>query len=315
MEERWVSIPAALLERGEESHDVHAAHWRAEDAGEGVTVVAVHGLGGSHLNWSLLAPLLVELDGVTEVWAPDLAGFGLTEPGSRTTTVGANVDLATAFIRTVSPERPIVLIGNSMGGLIGIKIASRHPDLLAGLVLVDPAAPPRILGPLDPQVLLRFSAFVVPGVGERWMRRMWSRTTPEEQVAQTMALVAASPDALDAQTLEHHVAIAARRRDMPHAISAFIVAARSVVRHLVIGRRRYWAAVDAISTPTLLVHGAADRLIQDHVTEALVEHRPDWGFRSYPDLGHVPMLEDPARVSADIAEWLAEVGLAEVASR
>jgi pimeloyl-ACP methyl ester carboxylesterase len=311
MEERWVTVPASLLDRGEASHEVHAAHWRAEDAEDGLTVVAVHGLGGSHLNWALLAPLLLDGHGISEVWAPDLAGFGLTEPGSRTTTVGANVDLATAFVRTVSPDRPVLLMGNSMGGLIGIKIASRRPHLLCGLVLVDPAAPPRILGPLDPQVLLRFSAFVVPGVGERWMRRLWARTTPEEQVAQTMALVAAAPDAMDPTALEQHVKIAARRREMPHAISAFIVAARSVVRHLVIGRRRYWAAVDAIEVPTLLVHGAADRLIQDHVTDSLVEHRPDWAFRSYPDLGHVPMLEDPRRVADDIAAWVADEQLHE----
>ena len=43
----------------------------------GPAVVLVHGLGGSHLNWDLFAPLLTEH---ARVWALDLPGFGRSEP-------------------------------------------------------------------------------------------------------------------------------------------------------------------------------------------------------------------------------------------
>lgn len=306
MDEQWITVPSAALARGHRPHEVHTALW---SGGDGLTGVAIHGLGGSHLNWSLLAPLLAGMDGIGEVWAPDLAGFGLTEPGERGSTVGANIDLALGFLNTVSPEQPVLLLGNSMGGLISLKLAARNPEAVAALVLIDPACPPRLIGPMDPQVVARFAGFMVPGLGDRWMRRRQSRTTPEQQVAEIMRLVTAAPDDLDPAALERHVAIASRRREMPHAIGSFMTAARSLMRHLIIGRRRYWALVDAMDTPTLLIHGAADRLVQDHTTELLVEHRPDWGFSSYEDLGHVPMLEAPARVAEDIGTWLNEVDL------
>src|SRR3954451_16528420 len=47
---------------------------------DGPTVVLVHGLGGSHLNWDLLAPLLRPH---ARVLALDRPGVGLTTPGDR----------------------------------------------------------------------------------------------------------------------------------------------------------------------------------------------------------------------------------------
>ena len=52
------------------------------------SIVLVHGLGGSHLNWDLLAPLLNEH---ARLFALDLPGFGRSEPGARRATCTANV--------------------------------------------------------------------------------------------------------------------------------------------------------------------------------------------------------------------------------
>src|SRR5262245_17939171 len=83
---------------------------------QGRTFVLVHGLGGSHLNWCLLAGRLREHG---QVLAVDLAGFGLTNPDGRATTVPANTALLHRFLTEVVGE-PVVLVGNSMGGLIAI---------------------------------------------------------------------------------------------------------------------------------------------------------------------------------------------------
>lgn len=57
---------------------------------DGPRVVFVHGLGGSHLNWCLTAE---RLRPVARVLALDLAGFGLSHPAGRRTTVSANAAL------------------------------------------------------------------------------------------------------------------------------------------------------------------------------------------------------------------------------
>src|SRR3954454_25311323 len=66
---------------------------------DGPTVVLVHGLGGSHLNWDLLAPLLRPH---ARVLALDLPGFGLSQPGDRRTMLHDNVRVLDRFLREVA---------------------------------------------------------------------------------------------------------------------------------------------------------------------------------------------------------------------
>ena len=89
---------------------------------DGTPIVFVHGLGGSHLNWCLIGP---ELAAGRRAVALDLHGFGLT-PGTRaTSTVQRNTRLLDRFVREVTGT-PVILAGNSMGGLISILHAVRR---------------------------------------------------------------------------------------------------------------------------------------------------------------------------------------------
>ncbi|MPZ73056.1 MAG: alpha/beta fold hydrolase, partial [Nitriliruptorales bacterium] len=215
MERRWRTVPLSTLERGRRDVDVHTAWWSGAESGP--VFVAVHGLGGSHVNWALLAPRLARQG---PVWAPDLAGFGLTPPTGRRPTVADNLDLLAGFIRTVSPRRPVVLLGNSMGGTIALLLAAEHPRLTAGVVLIAPASPRPFRAPLDRQVLTNFATLAAPVVGERILAYRQRRTTPDEQVRQTMLLCAADPANLDQAALEEHVEMAKQRRGLPYARAA-----------------------------------------------------------------------------------------------
>ena len=308
MRRSWINVGATQLVRGRSDVRVHTATW--EGPVDGPIFVAVHGLGGSHVNWALLAPLLTDRG---TVYAPDLAGFGLTPPTGRTASVRDNVDLLAGFIRTVSPQRPVVLLGNSMGGLIAMLLAGSRPALVAGVILVAPASPRPLNAPVDPEILKNFSALALPGLGERFLARRQKRTTPEQQVRDTMALCVTDPSVLPAEIITEHVAIVRRRRELPYAHGAFLQAARSLL--LLIGPRSQllWGAVDNISAPTLLLHGRRDRLVSRAAIRALVARRPDWGFQDYEELGHIPMLEQPRRVAEDILEWMDKVAVTDEA--
>lgn len=288
-----------MLERGRDDVEVHTAFW--EGPVNGPVFVAVHGLGGSHVNWALLAPHLAERG---RVYAPDLAGFGLTVPTGRKASVADNRDLLAGFIRTVSPDAPVVLLGNSMGGLISLLLAGTRPRIIDRLVLVAPASPRPLHAPLDPDVLRNFAMMAVPGVGERVLAARQRRMTPDEQVRQTMRLCAADPDSLDPAIIDEHVDMARRRRQMPYAHAAMLQATRSLL--LTVGPRAaaLWRAVDNVQAPTLLLHGAHDRLITAVGVKALATKRPEWTHITYDDLGHIPMLEAPKRVASDIDAWL-----------
>jgi pimeloyl-ACP methyl ester carboxylesterase len=300
-----VDVPARRLRHGgPDGATVHTAHWPAsgEAPADAPVQICLHGLGGSHLNWCLLGPMLTDLG---PVWAPDLAGFGLTPLDGRSSTVESNVDLAIGLIETVSDGRPVVLLGNSMGGHIAYTIAAKRPDLVGGLVLVGAAVPPNV-GKPDPKVALRFALFAIPRVGEAYLGARARKLTPAEQVRETLELCVVDVDALDTGLHRAHVDLAARRRQMPDAHTAFITAARSLLRR--IGPRRWhlWSQVDAISAPALILQGGRDRLVERIAADRLSERRPDWDYRVYEDHGHVIMIEVPERVSADIHAWRAE---------
>src|SRR4051794_4540319 len=155
---------------------------------DGPAVVLVHGLGGSHLNWDLLAPLLT---GQARVFAVDLPGFGRSEPGGRKASVPANVAVLGRFLDEVVQE-PVVLVGNSMGGMVSIFAAGERPRSVTGLVLLDPAIP----GPrraLDPLVALMFAVYAVPLLGERSLRRNPTRKTAGTPGRETPQLCGGDP--------------------------------------------------------------------------------------------------------------------------
>src|SRR3712207_1922079 len=194
---------------------------------EAPTVVLVHGLGGSHLNWDLLAPLLRPH---ARVLALDLPGFGRSEPGGRRTTVQDNVRVLDRFLTEVAGT-PAVLVGNSMGGMISILQTATSPATVGGLVLLDAAVP----GPrraLDPLVALTFAIYAVPLVGERflWLRRQ--RSTPLRQVRDRVRLCGVGPDALPHRTIDRSISLIEQREDQPAMDKAFLSAARSLLRLL-----------------------------------------------------------------------------------
>jgi pimeloyl-ACP methyl ester carboxylesterase len=301
LERLLVDVPADRLRRGDGDAVVHTARWAATAAApaDAPVQICLHGLGGSHLNWGLLGSRLAEHG---EVYAPDLAGFGLTPVDTRGAGVEDNIDLAIGFIETVAEGRPAVLLGNSMGGHIAYSIAAERPDLVAGLVLIGPAVPPVTRIP-DPVVAARFLLFSTPFVGKAFLRRRRRVKTPAEEVREVMELCTVEPDLLDGDLMDAHVAMASARRRMPHAHDAFLTAARSLLVRLGPKRPALWRAIARIDAPALILQGGQDRLIEQPACDRLADRRRDWTYTVYPDLGHVVMIEAPDRVADDIAAW------------
>src|ERR1700687_1872936 len=91
--------------------------------GEGTPLLMVHGLGGSALNWAAVGP---ELSKQYHAVAIDLAGFGQTPLFRRSATPAPNAHLSHTSAGRGRGE-PVILMGNSMGGHIGILEAGDHP--------------------------------------------------------------------------------------------------------------------------------------------------------------------------------------------
>jgi pimeloyl-ACP methyl ester carboxylesterase len=284
---------------------VHYAEW--EGPADGPTFVCVHGLGGSHVNWLSVAPGLAKRG---RVLAPDLAGFGRTPPEGRRSTIGANRRLLHRFIEATGAS-PAILIGNSMGGAISAIEAADEPESVAGLVLVDAAIPRALNTGADPVVAAVFATYLVPGVGERFMKTRQKNLGPERLVEETMKLCCVDPSRVDPAVIAAHVALGRERLKMPWANKAFLEAARSLLRRLA-RRERFLARLHRISCPTLMLQGEKDRLVPLVAARAVAEMRPDWTLQVFDDIGHVPQLEDPGLWLAAVEVWLEGAGRAAV---
>ena len=266
----------------------------------GPTILLVHGLGGSHLNWDLLAPLLTPHG---RVYAIDLPGFGRSEPGERTASVQANVAVVKRFIDEVAGT-PVVLVGNSMGGMISILVAGERPDAVTSLVLLDPAVP----GPrraLDPLVALMFVIYAIPFVGERFLAKRRTSTSARARVIETLTLCGVDPDAVPPMVIDRSITLLDERADVEGMDKAFLVAARSLLK-LLVDPRRYRKAMSSIRLPVLLVHGDRDRLVPVAAARDIARRHPSWRYLELAGVGHVPQLQVPAELASAMVEWLTE---------
>ncbi len=99
-------------------------------------VLAIHGLTGHGRRWQSLAD--AHLSDIA-IAAPDLLGHGRS-PWSAPWTIDANAAaLAKVLDDTAAATEPAVVVAHSFGGAVALQLAASRPDLVAALVLLDPA--------------------------------------------------------------------------------------------------------------------------------------------------------------------------------
>lgn len=116
--------------------DVGGRRLHVQISGEsGPSVVLESGLAATSLTWALVQPLIAQF---ARVMSYDRAGLGWSDDAAGpATALNAVQDLETLLDRAGLPA-PFVLVGHSFGGLIARILQQRHPELVAGLALVDP---------------------------------------------------------------------------------------------------------------------------------------------------------------------------------
>ncbi len=111
----------------------------------GETSVAVHFAHATGFNAETYREILSDLDTTLDVYAMDARGHGMSEapadPKKLRSWRQYREDLE-SFVEMLS--RPTILSGHSMGATVSMELAAARPDLVHGLVLIDPViVPPR----------------------------------------------------------------------------------------------------------------------------------------------------------------------------
>lgn len=141
--------------------------WPVAVLGEGAPpLLLLHGFDSSFLEFRRLAPLLA---GQHQLFIPDLFGFGFTprQPDGQygPKAVLDHLEALVSAIQERSGDRPVQLIGASMGGSVAVELARRLPERIGAILLLAPAGltgRPMPLPPVLDGLGVRFLA--LPGV-------------------------------------------------------------------------------------------------------------------------------------------------------
>jgi pimeloyl-ACP methyl ester carboxylesterase len=255
-----------------------ASYVRAEDAqlwtvafgpGDGPVLVTVGGWIGS---WELWAGPFGELSARWRVVSFDHRGTGATISSAASISHERLVDDIFVVLDAHGVDR-CVLGGESAGAGVVISAAARHPERVAGLVLVDGSILKRRRQEDDPFPLSlrsdfagtidRFVDTCLPGPDadalRHWGRLILNRSTPEHAIA----LYCAAVDPRD---------------DLPH-----------------------------VRAPALVIHCEGDRIAPIEDGRALAAGLPNATLRVLTGSEHVPTLTRPGEIAALIEEWQARI--------
>jgi|tagenome__1003787_1003787.scaffolds.fasta_scaffold20918649_2 3-oxoadipate enol-lactonase len=252
-------------------------HWEA--AGAGDPVLLVMGLGLSGGAWWRTVPVLAQR---LRVVTFDHRGVGRSRAFSYAYTTEAMADDAVTILDAAGIERAHVY-GISLGGMVAQALALRHPERVRSLVLgaTSPGGP-RAARP---------SAEVIA-----FFRRR-AGMAPEEAARASVPINygprcrAEHPDRIEedlAQRLAH-----------PFSERAYRAQLFAAAWHNCLG------ALPRISVPTLVVHGALDRVIPVANAHLIADRIPGARLRVLEDAGHLYPTEAP-EVDEAIARFLAE---------
>jgi lipase len=118
--------------------------------GRGMPIVAIHALTTTYKTFVGIGQRLA---GRRPLFAPDLRGRGDSEKPEHGYGMARHAADVVAAMQNMGIG-PSVVVGHSMGAYVATLIAAEHPDLVAGLVLLDGGHPPELPDGLDSDALL-----------------------------------------------------------------------------------------------------------------------------------------------------------------
>ena len=107
------------------------------ESGSGPAVVFESGISATCLNWTQVRG---EVERFARACTYDRAGLGWSDLAKSPRTTSVIIDDLHALLEAVPIPRPCILVGHSFGGLLMRAYATKYPDDVAALVLVDPLA-------------------------------------------------------------------------------------------------------------------------------------------------------------------------------
>jgi pimeloyl-ACP methyl ester carboxylesterase len=226
-------------------------------------VVLLHGAGFDHSTWALHSRWFAHHG--FAVLAPDLPGRGRSA-GPALTSIAAMADWTVALLGAAD-AKPAHLIGHSMGSLIALETAARHPDHVGALSLIGTAAAMTV----GPDLLKAAEANEQAAID---MVSIWG-----------LGFAAELGGSLAPGLWMHGSAQATLKRCAPGVLFNDLAACNAYQDAL--------ASAARIKVPTTLILGEKDMMTPAKAGKALAAAIPEARIIVVPGAGHMIMTERP----------------------
>ena len=243
---------------------------RIDRAGEGPTLVVLNGLLGINVHWfGCLGPLISRAE-VLLLQPPLLEMRG---PGC---SVGGVTNLIASVLETLTDE-PAVIVGNSLGGHVALRLALERPELVRGIVLAGSS-----------------------GLFERSFEKGIEHNPSRDWLDKKISDLFYSRESMHPNMIDDAYAELSRR---PSARALVRLGRSAKNDHL--GDRLH-----EIKIPVLLAWGRNDVVTPPSVAEKFHDLLPDSRLRWIDKCGHAPQIERPEILGNYIADFLDELAQA-----
>ncbi len=241
-------------------------------------VLLLHGQPGASRDW----------DRVTAALGSRARPIAIDRPGwdgaSPARDLAGNARAAIDALDAASVDRATV-VGHSFGGGVACRVAADHPDRVAGLVLVAPAANTASLYPLD-------RLLAVPILGDLGSLLVVGAPALALRTRPTRALIARGLGLSD-----EHLAVVGRALGLRAALRAFTIEQRSLIHDL----PALEARLPSLAVPTTVMIGERDLIVPVNSARRLAATIPDAELIEIPRAGHLLPLRHAGEVADAIA--------------
>jgi pimeloyl-ACP methyl ester carboxylesterase len=262
---------------------------RYHEAGSGPPLILLHGSGPGVTGWRNYRGNLGVFAENFHCYVLEFPGFGVSDPvkGHPVLTAGSSV---IRFMDALGIESAPV-IGNSMGGVVGVNLAIKKPDRVSKLVTIGGVGP-NVFSPSPSEGLRLLQEFTdAPDRDKlvRWLTAMvFDRALVTDELIEERWEAAINPDAQQTAQMMYGSAAFAMQQE-------FMAASDTPP---------YWSMMHKVSCPTLLTWGRDDRVSPPDMAMVPMRLIPQAELHVFPNCGHWVMIEAKRAFESAVGEFL-----------
>ena len=254
-------------------------------AGTGPPILLIHGLMAYSFSWRLTIPTLASM---RTIYAPDLLGTGYSDhPAEMDFSITASAQRLWEFLDTIGVIKADI-VGSSLGGAIGTRMAASHPERVNKLVLVSPVNPwsrhgrwiARLLATKPGGRMFVGMLPLIRATGDFWLKRLFG-----------------DPERIPPGTLEGYTMPLLQPTAWDYGLSIM----KSWKRDLLQLESDYSALAN---TDALLVWGSRDRAVYVSSAKEMRKRMSKAKLTVFEGAGHMPYEEVPDDFNRELVSFL-----------